>query len=76
MKKELYNEKDDIYLGTYYVSPYNKNNNNYDFFSALNDEISYFKKKGIVLVQGDLNARTGREKDYIESDKFDSLLGV
>ena len=35
LKKELYNEKDDIYIGTYYVSPYNKNNKNYDFSMLL-----------------------------------------
>ena len=64
----------DIYLGTYYISPSNgktsKSDKNYDFFSEINDEISFFKKKGVVIVQGDLNARTGPEKDFIEPDKF------
>ena len=52
-EKGMFNEKDDIYIGTYYVSPYNKNNKLLDFFTALNDEVSYFKRKGVVLVQGD-----------------------
>ena len=55
------NEKNslhDIYLGTFYVSPQYQNKND-DFFKNLNDEIEAFSKKGPVLLQGDLNARTG-----------------
>ena len=69
-------EQNDIYLGTYYMSPYSQNNKNLEFFSILNEEIRYFQKKGIVLLQGDLNARTAREKDYIESDKTDMFFGI
>ena len=36
-----------------------------DFFTALNEEIGMLKKKGVTLVQGDLNARTGNSKDFI-----------
>ena len=46
------------------------------FFAVLNEEINYYRKKGIVLVQGDLNARTGKEKDFIEYDKFDDTFGI
>ena len=35
-----------------------------------------FKKNGVTLIQGDLNARTGNSKDFIEYDKFDSDLGL
>ena len=70
------NEMEKIYLGTYYVSPYNKSRKDYDFFTEINEEITYFRKKGTVLVQGDLNARFGREQEYIEPDKSDAQFGV
>ncbi len=28
------------------------------------------------MIQGDLNGRTGEENDFVESDKFDSELGL
>ena len=77
IKKEVSKEKEDIYLGTYYVSPGNKKNKkNYDFFSAVNDEVTHFSKKGLILLQGDLNGRTGQEKDYLEADKLDSQFCI
>ena len=78
--KSVCGEKEDIYIGTYYVSPPNtknsKNSRPVDFFSEINDEITFFKRKGIVLVQGDLNARIGNENDFIVHDKFDQQLGI
>ena len=35
---------------------------------------SAFKKRGTVLIQGDLNARVGIETDYVEFDKSDEFL--
>ena len=46
LKKELSWENKDIYLGTFYVSPYNTKKKNYDFFNIVNEEISSFRKKG------------------------------
>ena len=77
--KKLCGEEEDIFIGTYYVSPPNnnkKNSENIDFFTDFNEEINYFKRKGVVLVQGGLNARTGHEKDFIAYAKFDQQLGV
>ena len=42
----------------------------------FNEEINYYKKKGIVLAHGDLNVRTGKEKGFIEYDKFDDTFGI
>ena len=75
-KKELHGEMEEIYLGTYYVSPYNSKKKNYDFFATVNEEINNFRKKGIVLLQGDLNARTGQDNDFVEFDESDKELGV
>ena len=78
LDKTLSSEDEDIFLGTYYVSPPNIKTNpkNVDFFTDINEEINMFKRKGVVLVQGDLNARTGNEKDFIAYDKYDKKLGV
>ena len=39
LKKELTNEKEDIYIGTFYVSPRKKTNNHTDFFKTTNEEL-------------------------------------
>ena len=70
---------EDVYLGTFYVSPENsndRNRKNYDFFSAINEEVAIFSKKGLVLLQGDFNCRTGQELDFLGSDKSDLELGM
>ena len=66
----------ELYLGTYYVSPDNKNNKKCDFLRNINEEIAHYNKKGQVMIQGDLNGRTGEELDFVEADKFDSDLGL
>ena len=77
LSKTNLEESEDIFIGTYYISPPNRENSNEsDILSTLNDELMFFNKKGTALVQGDLNARTGSERDYIEHDKFDQELGV
>ena len=49
--KSISGEMEDIYIGTYYVSPPNskvekKNPMSGDFFTEFNEEIAIFKKKG------------------------------
>ena len=78
VKKQYLGGKKDLYIGTYYGSPTNtKNNKNTEnFFSNLNEELLQFSKRGITLVQGDLNARTGNLIDFIEYDKSDEEFGI
>ena len=59
---------EEIYLGTFYVSPANSKNKDLDFLNTLNGEICNFSSRGTVLLQGDLNARTGVENDYLSID--------
>ena len=79
---KISNEKSDgenVYLGTFYVSPDNskdRNRKNYDFYSAINEEVTLFSKKGLVLLQGDFNCRTGQEVDFVAGDKSDLDLGI
>ena len=77
LPKNFFGEKEDIYIGTYYISPSNcKNRKEIDAFTTINEEINFFNKKGIALVQGDINARTGIEQDFIENDKYDQNIGI
>ena len=40
LKKELCGEREDIFIGTFYVSPHNNNNNiQTDFFNKFDNEI-------------------------------------
>ena len=62
-------KNEDVYLGTYYVSPKYSKSRDIDFFNTLNDEILHFKSMGTVFLQGDLNARTGTDSDFIQMGK-------
>ena len=47
VKKGHSGEREDIYIGSYYVSPEGKKSKRKtDFFSSLNEEINFFKKRG------------------------------
>ena len=51
IKKEHCEEAEDIYLGTFYVSPEKSGKETErDFFSSFNEEINTFKSKGIVYL--------------------------
>ena len=77
IRKELCGEKEDIFVGSFYVSPKGKKSDKKtDFFVSMNKELNTFRHKGVVLVQGDLNARTGNEIDFINGDKSDDILGI
>ena len=69
IEKEKCGETEDIFIGSFYISPGKQKNAEKDFYASFNEEIECFKQKGIVLIQGDLNARVGKELDYIEFDK-------
>ncbi len=64
-------QKDDIFLATVYMNPYKSNKDDAQKIHDLQEEILYFQKKGQVVLQGDINARTGNERDFIIPDKFE-----
>ncbi len=68
LKKEILCLDEDLYLCASYIPPRESPYYNEDIFSTLQSEIIYFQSLGPVLLMGDLNARTGREADYISSD--------
>ena len=42
----------------------------------MSDDIIHFQKKGEVILQGDINARTGSEEDSLQPDKFEQETEV
>ena len=55
----------DIFLGTVYFSPTGTKEHISKQFREFSEEIAKFQQKGEVIIQGDLNARTGRGKDFV-----------
>ena len=49
---------------------------NINLFTDFNEQMIFFQKQAVLLVQGDLNARTGHENDFVEYDKFDQQVAV
>ena len=76
IKKEACDEPEDIFLGSFYISPERKKTSSPNFFTTLNKELNTYRQKGVILVQGDMNARTGIDSDFVDSDKSDELFGV
>ena len=63
----------DIYIGTSYISPHKGKQVESEKINNLAKDIIRFKGKGgQIIIQGDLNARTSTEKDFIDSDKYNT----
>ena len=67
---------DDLFFGSFYVSPDNSHKNKIDLFELLTEETNRFKQKGTILINGDMNARTGQNEDFVKHDKFDETFGI
>ena len=63
--------KKDIYLASVYISPEHTSGNVPDMdsvYSQLLQDIEIYSKDGDIVIQGDFNAYTSTEPDYILSD--------
>ena len=69
------NEHEEKFIATVYISSYTERMNKTPL-ETLFEEARSFSPRGDVIIQGDLNARTGNLPDYIVSDKSDELFGV
>ena len=76
IKKDIIDKKHDIYVGTVYLPPYKNNQDNSKKILNLFEEIFSFQKKGMVIVQGDFNARTNVNSDTVTRDKYDPTLVI
>ena len=62
-----------VYLGTHYARP---SASSTDIFKNLTENITRFKEKGEVIINGDFNARTGKENETIPPDKYHSDISM
>ena len=87
ISKETTGELKDIYLGTCYVSPPARNargqskhsfenNDKHACLEKFFEEAAQFSSKGEVILQGDINARTGTLPDFLTKDKYDEFFGI
>ena len=61
----------DTFLGTIYLSPSGNKANISKKIQTLSEDIIHFQRKGKIILQGDINARTGTGEDSIQPDKFE-----
>ena len=76
LDKLFFNLEKDIYICVAYLSPENssifKDKTN-SLFEDIEKEVSKYCYDGDVIIMGDLNARTGRLKDYISDDSVNYI---
>ena len=75
IKKELSGEKRDIFISTCYLNPPTVRNPDHKV-SKLAESVGSMQEKGEVIIQGDLNARTGNIEDTILPDKSDEIFEI
>ena len=72
IKQENLDRSKYVYIGTAYVSDENRKKTISEKIQGLSKDIEDIKDKGgEVILQGDLNARTAQERDWVENDKYD-----
>ena len=69
--RKIFGDRNDTYLGTCYLSPNGNKDITVKIFEKLGEEICRYQQKGRTILQGDFNARTSREVDFIAPDKYD-----
>jgi hypothetical protein len=69
--------QEDIYLCYLYNPPENSSYTQSletDIFEIIENDIVNYSEKGKILIMGDLNARRGKESDFIENEEHDSNI--
>ncbi len=73
IQKDIVSTDHHIFLCATYLPPAESPYYNEETFSILQDEICHFQTKGNVLICGDLNARTGNEPDFVNTQETNIL---
>ena len=72
MDKKYIDSSNDIYIGTSYISPHKGKLAESKKLQNLAEDIVRFKRQGgNIILQGDFNARTSNDIDFIQPDKYD-----
>ena len=75
IKKDFVGLNKDIYIGTVYLSPSGNKESILEKYHSLTEDISYFQGKGYIILQGDFNAHTKNNVDFIEYDDVVECMG-
>ena len=70
--KSFFNFKKDVFLGIIYFSPEGSTGNNEDLnvlYSKLLSDIEIYSSQGDIVIQGDFNAYTNLNPDYVTYDE-------
>ena len=68
-RKDFFNVDSHVFICFSYITPCSYlQQSNEDTLDAIDRDINIYKSKGNNLLCGDLNARTGRELDFISMD--------
>ncbi|CAC5368663.1 unnamed protein product [Mytilus coruscus] len=69
----------DVFVAVVYISPEYSSHNNNDIesiYSILLSEVEKYSSKGDIIIQGDFNAYTNTQLDFIEFDNLIMLLNM
>ncbi len=75
IRKEDTGRNKDVYIGTCYLNPSQAKATDRKIVKLTEDVIT-LQKRGEVMIQGDLNAKTGTLEDTITPDKSDELFDL
>ncbi len=67
IQKGIISASQHVFLCAIYIPPLESPYFQEETFQNIEEEISHFQAQGNVLLMGDLNARTGKELDFLES---------
>ena len=75
MSKKYNNSPNDIYFGSAYLSAENTTKSISEKIRNISEDIEIIRNKGgVILLQGDLNARTSNANDSAKHDKYDIVV--
>ena len=76
IKKEFTGGSKDIHVGTIYHSPSGNKEKTQKTYHELIEDISFFQGKGLVILQGDFNAITNQQPDFIVNEESTETLDI
>ena len=76
LDKHFFNIDQTIFLCAIYIPPWGSPYYNSDIFTDLEKDITKFSAEGLIMLIGDLNARTGSALDFVNSDHCIHVPGI
>ena len=72
----FFNIDQTIFLCAIYIPPLGSPCFNSDIFTDLEKDITKFSSEGLIMLTGDLNARTGSGLDFVDTDHCIHVPGI